>query len=191
MPSRTEQQRPARSVVRARDLGVSAKALARLGLAERIHRGVYVMTDADLTAHHSLAEVATVAPNGIMCLLTALDFHEIGTEMPYGVWMAIGPKARAPKIDFVSMRTFRFSGDALTFGVETHMIEGVPVHITSREKTVADCFKFRSKVSIPVAIEALREYLNSPHRSMDALGEASAICRVQNVMRPYVQALLA
>jgi len=189
MPARTSH--PSRSVARARDLGVSPKVLARLGLAERISRGVYLLTKVDFTAQHSLAEVATVVPNGVICLLSALDFHEIGTEAPHDVWMAVGPKARTPKIDFVSLRTFRFSGEALTFGVETHVIEGVHVRITSREKTVADCFKFRSKVTTAAAIEALREYLDSPRRSMDALTKAAEVCRVRNVMRPYVEAFLA
>jgi len=128
-------------------------------------------------------------PHGIVCLLSALRFHKLTTQNPHEVWMAIGVKARKPKADWPPLRIVRFSSRALTFGIETHTIEQVEVQITSREKTVVDCFKYRNKVGLDVALEALREYLRSRRRSIDALMEAAAASRVTNVIRPYLDAL--
>jgi len=183
-----------RTVVRPRDLGISAKAVARLlrdGRLERIAHGLYEVADADITQHHTLAQVATVVPSAIVCLISALNFHNLGTQAPHGAWIGIEARARKPEIEWVTLRVFRFSGAGMTFGVDTHVIEGVPVKVTSRERTVADCFKYRNKVGLDVAIEALREYLDLPGRSIDALTEASEVRRVYNVMCPYVEALLA
>jgi predicted transcriptional regulator of viral defense system len=177
---------------RARDAGLSRVALARLakaGAVERVGRGLYTRANAKVTEHHTLVEAAVRVPLGIVCLLSALRFHELTTQSPHEVWMAIGVKARKPATDWPPLRIVRFSGTALTFGVEKHRIEGVEVPITSREKTVADCFKYRHKVGLDVAIEALRDYLRSRRRSVDALTEAAAACRVKNVMRPYLEAM--
>jgi len=124
-----------------------------------------------------------------VCLLSALRFHKLTTQSPHEVWLAINVSARKPKTDWPPLRIVRFSGPALTFGVETHRIENVEVRVTSREKTVADCFKYRNKIGLDVAIEALRDYLRSRRRSVDALMEAAAASRVKNVIRPYLEAL--
>ena len=177
---------------RARDAGLSRVALARLakaGAVERVGRGLYTRANAKVTEHHTLVEAAVRIPHGIVCLLSALRFHELTTQSPHEVWMAIGVKARKPATDWPPLRIVRFSGPALTFGVEKHRIEHVEVPITSREKTVADCFKYRHKVGLDVAIEALRDYLRSWRRSVDALTDAAAACRVKNVMRPYLEAM--
>ena len=181
--------------VRARDAtaeGVSRKRLATLtrgGAFERVGRGLYVPTAAKITEHHSLVEAAARVPHGVVCLLSALRFHGIGTQNPHEVWLAIDVKAWKPVADWPPLRIVRFSGVALTYGVEVHKLEGVDVRITSREKTVADCFKYRNKIGLDVGLEALREYLRSRKRSIDHLTKAAEACRVARVMRPYLEAL--
>ena len=181
-----------RGTFRSRDAGVSRVTLARLAKAgdlERVGRGLYARPDSKVTEHHTLVEAAIRVPHGVVCLLSALRFHEPRlTQSPHEVWMAIDVSARKPKTDWPPLRIVRFSGIALSFGVEKHVIENVDVHITSREKTVADCFKYRNKIGLDVAIEALRDYLRSRRRSVDALMEAAAASRVKNVIRPYLEA---
>ena len=179
-------------VFRARDVATSRVALARLtraGSLERVGRGLYVHAKANVTEHHTLVEATVRVPRGVVCLLSALRFHGLTTQSPHEVWMAIGIKARKPVTDWPPLRIVRFSGAALGFGVEKHLIENVTVRITSREKTVADCFKYRNKVGLDVALEALRDYLRARRRSVDALMEAAAASRVTNVIRPYLEAL--
>lgn len=185
----------ARGVLRARDAearGLARRELARLvqsGELERIGRGLYVPAKARITEHHSLVEAAARVPHGVVCLLSALRFHGIGTQNPHEVWLAIDVKAWKPVAHSPPLRIVRFSGIALTYGVEVHKLEGVEVRITSREKTVADCFKYRNKIGLDVALEALREYLRSRKRSIDQLTKAAEACRVARVMRPYLEAL--
>ncbi len=183
-----------RSVLRPRDVAgdVSRTSLARLvdqGELERVGRGLYVPTKTKATEHHTLVEAAKRVPHGIVCLLSALGFHGLTTQSPHEVWLAIDVKARKPKVDWPPLRIVRFSGAALRFGVVEHALEGVAVRITSREKTVADCFKYRNKIGLDVALEALRDYLGARGRSVDALMAAAAASRVTNVMRPYLDAL--
>lgn len=185
----------ASGALRARDaraLGLSALELARLvdaGKLEQVGRGLYVPAKAKLTEHHTLVEAAARVPHGVVCLLSALRFHGIGTQNPHEVWLAIDVKAWKPISDWPPLHIVRFSGTALTYGVETHKLEGVDVRITSREKTVADCFKYRNKIGLDIALEALREYLRSRKRSIDLLTKAAEACRVARVMRPYLEAL--
>lgn len=128
-------------------------------------------------------------PGGVVCLLSALSFHEMTTQSPHEVWVAIDVKARKPTPDSPPIRIVRFSGEALTFGADQHELEGVEVTVTSRAKTVADCFKYRNKIGVDVAVEALREYIGKRGRSMDDLLEAARVCRVSRVMQPYLEAL--
>jgi predicted transcriptional regulator of viral defense system len=125
----------------------------------------------------------------VFCLLSALRFHDLTTQSPHDVWIAIGPKAWRPRVDGPKIRVFRFSGAALTEGVETHTIEGVTVKVYGVAKTVADCFKFRNKVGLDVALEALRESWRERRASMDDLWLYAKVCRVSNVMRPYLEGL--
>ncbi len=187
---------PRSGILRASELtalGVSRTAIGRMteaGALERVGRGLYVPKGAKVTEHHSLAEASKRVPHGIVCLLSALAFHGMGTQSPHEVWLAIDVKARKPaEGEGVPLHIVRFSGRARTFGVEEHVIEGVAVQVTSRAKTVADCFKYREKLGLDVALEALKAYLGKRGRSMDALLEAGAVCRVANVMRPYIEAL--
>lgn len=192
-------QRPPRKaqpgVIRARDAaahGLSRKRLSELtraGKLERVSRGVYTAADAEVTEHHTLVEAAASVPDGVICLLSALRFHELGTQQPHEVWVAIGRKAWKPRLDWPPVHVVRFSGEALDFGVEEHVLENVSVKITSREKTVADCFKYRNKIGLDIALEALREYLRSRKRSVDALVRAARVCRVARVMQPYLESM--
>jgi predicted transcriptional regulator of viral defense system len=183
-------------VVRSSDLksrGIPREYLSRLhseGVLERASRGVYYLPEIDITEHHSLAEAAKIAPKGIVCLLSALKFHELTTQSPFEVWLAIHPKAYRPTGDGVPLRVVRFSGPALTSGVEEHLIEGVVIRIYSPAKTVADCFKYRNKIGLDVALEALRDYRKRRHAGVEELWKYAKICRVANVMRPYMEALL-
>jgi predicted transcriptional regulator of viral defense system len=182
-------------VVRPRDVagqGVSRTRIQRLtesGGLERVGRGLYVPAGTRITEHHTLVEAAKRVPGGVVCLLSALSFHRLTTQSPHEVWLAVDVKARKPKTDWPPLRIVRFSGEARAFGVETHVIEGVEVRITSRAKTVADCFKYRNKIGVDVAVEALREYLGKRGRSMDELQRAADVSRVGRIIRPYLEAL--
>ena len=163
--------------------------LAQGGKVERIGRGLYRLPGHDASLHASLAAAAKAVPRGVVCMLSALAFHEIGTQLPFEVWMAIDRKARRPQPGGVALRFFRFSGAALAEGVRTHRIEGVAVKIYDPAKTVADCFKYRNKIGIDVAVEALREGWGNQRFTMDELWRYAGICRVSVVMRPYLEML--
>jgi predicted transcriptional regulator of viral defense system len=172
--------------------GVSRATVQRLcerGILRRLGRGIYGLADAELTEHHTLAEAARRVPAGVVCLLSALRFHELTTQNPFEVWLAIDGKAFKPKVDWPPVRIVRFSGAALTFGVEEHDVEGVPVRVTSPAKTVADCFKYRNKIGVDVAVEALAAYRRERRGSVDELLRAAAVDRVAVVLRPYLESL--
>jgi predicted transcriptional regulator of viral defense system len=183
-------------VLRLRDLraqGIHPEHLRRLcarGLLERVGRGLYALANAPLTENRSLAEACLRVPAGVVCLLSALQFHRLTTQLPAEVWLAIDRKARRPKADTLPLRIVRFSGPALHFGVEEHRVEGVPVKVYSPAKTVADCFKYRNKIGLDVALEALRDCWKQRRATMDELWQAARICRVANVMRPYLESLV-
>jgi predicted transcriptional regulator of viral defense system len=183
-------------VLRPRDLvahGIARHYLRiaeRQGLVVRSGRGLYTPADAAITEFHTFAEAAKRAPRGVICLLSALRFHDIGTQNPFEVWIAIGEKDRRPRSDNPRMRTVRFSKQSLEFGQKTHRIEGVPTRIFSVAKTVADCFKYRNKIGLDVALEALRESLKNRKATTADLWKAAKVCRVANVMRPYMEALI-
>ena len=182
-------------LLRPRDVeacGVSRMTLSTLvrqGKLIRLCRGLYALPDRPVSEHTTLAEVASKHPNTLVCLLSALQFHGLTTQSPFEVWVAIANKARAPKMDYPPLRVVRFSGDALTEGVEKHGVDGVTVQVTSVAKTVADCFKYRNKIGLDVALEALREAWNAKRVKMDDLWHCAQVCRVANVMRPYLEAL--
>lgn len=186
-------------VLRPRDLahvGIAPSYLDRLyraGRFERVGRGLYVPMGWQLTEHHALAEVCARVPRGVVCLLSALHFRGIGTQQPFEVWLAISVKDRAPRIPELPHRIVRFSGRALREGVEEHTIEGVRIPVFCPAKTVADCFKYRNKIGLDVALEALRDVWRRRHETrvtMDELWRYAQICRVANVMRPYLESLV-
>ena len=183
--------------------GVTAREIAAAGLhrqvltrlveahqLERVVRGVYRIPDQPFTEHHGLALVSSSIPQGIICLLSALQFHQLGTQLPSEVWIAIDRRARRPALKYPPLRVLRFSGAALSQGIETHRIEGQTVRVYNITKTLADCFKYRHKIGIDVVLEALREAWRSRRFTMEELDRYAAICRVQRVMRPYLEALL-
>lgn len=183
-------------LLRTRDLerlGIPRVVLTRLvrdGRLHRISRGIYTLPDRTPSEHDPLLEVALRYPKGVFCLLTALRFHELTTQAPFQVWLAIPNKARPPKLDYPPLRVVRMSRAAIAEGVEEHELSGVPVHVFSVAKTVADCFKFRSQVGLDVALEALREAWHGKRVTMDELWRCASVCRVSNVMRPYLESLV-
>jgi predicted transcriptional regulator of viral defense system len=186
-----------RQGVSARELtaaGVHRQVLSRLvadGEIERIARGLYRLPERPATEHHALAVAAAAVPRGVVCLLSALQFHGVGTQLPSQVWLAIDRRARRPALQHPPLHVVRYTGRALTAGIELHRIEGSAVRIYGVAKTLADCFKYRNKIGLDVALEALREAWRKRLFSMDALDRFAAVCRVQKVMRPYVEALVA
>lgn len=165
-------------------------SLVREGLLVRQSRGVYVAANHPYTEHNGLAQVAKRVPAAVVCLLSALRFHEISTQNPSQIWIALAEKARKPRMEYPPIRVVRFSGPALTDGVETHRIEGVEVRVYSLAKTIADCFKYRHKIGVDVALEALRESWQAGKITMGQIDQTARVCRVQRVMRPYLEALV-
>jgi predicted transcriptional regulator of viral defense system len=163
--------------------------LGRLGLVERVGRGLYVAADAQWTEHHSLAEVAARVPHGVVCLLSALNVHGLTTQAPSEVWVAVDRKARAPREPGLPIRLVRFSGAALTSGIEERSVEGVTVRVYSPAKTVVDCFRYRNKIGLDVAIEALRDCYRQRLATVDELWEYASKLRVAAVIRPYLESL--
>ena len=184
-----------KGILRPRDLaakGIPREILRRLcesGELTRTGRGLYVVEMDSITENHTLAEVARLAPRGIVCLLSALRFHELTTQIPGEIWLAIPSNARRPKGGTATIRPVHFSGAALTEGVEEHIIEKAPVHVYSAAKTVADCFKARNKIGLDVALEALRDFWRKRKGTMDELVRFAKICRVARIMQPYLESL--
>ena len=139
--------------------------------------------------HHALALATRQVPHGIIALLSALQFHGLTTQLPSEVWFAIHRNARRPRIDYPPLRIVRFSGANLTYGIEEHSVEGITLRITDQAKTVADCFKYRNKIGLEVALEALRDFIRQGG-SLDALWKAAAVCRVARVIRPYLESVV-
>lgn len=184
-----------KQIVRAQDLdiaGIPRNYLPRLvgrGQLQKLGRGIYTSMTLPVSEHISLLEVSRKVPKAVICLLSALKFHEIGTQVPHEIWIAIDVKAWAPQIDSPAVRIIRFSGNALCFGMQQKKIGSLEIRVFSPAKTVADCFKFRNKIGADVALEALRDCYRQKKASMDELWEAAKVCRVANVMRPYLESL--
>ena len=182
-------------VVRPKDLearGIGRANLYRLvekGLLLRVGRGLYATPNHDLTAEHALVQVAKRVPAAVVCLLSALRFQGLTTQQPAAVWIALPGKARRPSLDYPRLRVARFSGLALTEGIETHRLEGVEVKVYSPAKTVADCFKYRNKIGIDVAVEALKDFTRRHRGKADELAYHARICRVQRILQPYLDAI--
>lgn len=182
-------------VVRARDLapkGIPRVVLSRVvssGELKRVGRGLYAPSEHYASENTFLAELAIKSPQGVACLLTALRFHELTTQSPFEIWWAIPSKARAPRMQFPPIRIVRMSQGSLKAGIETHRIDGATIHVFNVAKTVADCFKYRGKIGLDVALEALREAMRSKRASADDIWRYAKICRVANVMRPYMESV--
>jgi predicted transcriptional regulator of viral defense system len=182
-------------LLRARDVvahGLPSVVLSRLvhaGRLERVARGVYGLPGHASSEHRSLAEASIRVDRGVVCLLSALRVHEIGTQAPFEVWLAVPPNMPNPRLDQPALRIVRMSGAALAEGVAYRSIDGVDVPVFDAEKTVADCFKFRNKIGLDVAIEALQDGWRQRKLSMDRLWHYATVDRVANVMRPYMESL--
>jgi predicted transcriptional regulator of viral defense system len=187
----------ARKLLRARDVaqeGLPTIALTRLveaGKLERVARGLYGVPGASISEHRSLAEVAVRVPKGVVCLLSALRVHEIGTQAPHEVWIAIPQQMTAPRLDQPAVRIVRMSDAALAEGVERLKIDGVEVPMFNAARTVVDCFRFRNKIGLDVALEALRDGWRQRKFTLDELWRHATAGRVANVMRPYIEAITA
>jgi len=173
-------------------LGLSFRQLQRLvaeGTVEKLGSGLYRLSEVEPNELETIAMVASAAPNAIVCLLTALRIHGIGTQSPHEVWIALDRKGRKPRRVPARLRIVRFSGAMLTYGVVKRSMLGVPVSITSPARTVVDCFRYRNKVGIDVAMEALRDALRSRITTVDEIVRAAEVCRARTVMRTYLEAL--
>ena len=166
------------------------RVMVERGELEKISRGLYRLIDSQMPTHPDLAAVAVKVPHGVICLISALAYHELTTQIPHEVYLAIDRNSEPPRIEFPPVRTFRFSGAAFTEGVERHKVDSVTLRVYSREKTIADCFKFRNKIGLDTCVEALRRYRESRGFNPDVLLRYAAICRVKQVMRPYIEAML-
>lgn len=186
----------ARGIARLAELraeGVTAATMSRMerdGEVLRLARGLYQLPDAPLDVHHSLAEAAKRLPKGVVCLVSALAFHDLTDQLPRHVWMAIGQKDWAPKADGVSIRLVRFTDRLLADGVETHTVEGVSVKVFGVAKTIADCFRYRNKIGLSVAIEGLQEALRQRKATPDEIAKQAERGAVATVIRPYLEALI-
>ncbi len=176
----------------AEDIGPETLArLVREDAVVRPARGLYQLPDRAIEADHTLAEAAFLVPKGIICLTSALQYHELTLQMPAAVWMAIERTAWRPKIDYPAIRFVRFSGDSLTDGVVHHAIEGIEVPITEPARTIVDCFRYRAKIGLDVAMEGLREGLRRRRCTPDELWRYASKTRAWTVMRPYVEAMVS
>jgi len=186
------QKNPIQRMRDLESLGLSrprVRSLVDQGILEKASRGLYIVRSAGVTENRTLAEVGKRVPHGVICLLSALRFHDLTTQSPHEVWIALERSAWSPKLEHLNLRIVRFSGNAFEEGHQEHIIEGVPVQITSPAKTIADCFKYRNKIGLDVALEALREVRRKRLCSLDELMHFARICRVANVMKPYLEFL--
>ena len=182
-------------MLRAADLqvlGAPRMALTRLsrsGQLEKVGRGLYRLPNANMSEHEGLASVAVKVPQAVFCLLTALQFHELTTQLPRRVWIAMPRGSHAPRIEHPPLKMVQFTGASYSEGVETFERDRVQLRVYTVAKTVADCFKHRNKIGLDVGLEALKEALAQKKASVDDLWHYAKICRVSNVMRPYLEAI--
>jgi predicted transcriptional regulator of viral defense system len=164
--------------------------MERAQILEKLNRGLYRLTDLPALGNPDLVTIALKVPSGVICLISALTYHEITTQVPHEIYVALKRGMEAPRLGHPPLRIFWFSGQALTLGIDSHKIDGVSVHIYSPEKTIADCFKYRNKIGLDTAIEALKLYREKKRFKADDLMKFARVCRVDKVMRPYLEALL-
>ncbi len=177
-----------------RDAGVGPETVARLmreGVVARVARGLYQLADAIPDPRRSLAEASARVPRGVICLTSALQFHELTLQMPSAVWIAIDRTGWKPDVEYPPIRFVRFSGQTLAGGVERHLIDGIEVPIFEPAKSIVDCFRYRNKIGLDIALEGLREGLRSGRVTPDQLWEFARTARAWSMMRPYVEAMVA
>jgi predicted transcriptional regulator of viral defense system len=165
--------------------------LYQAGHLQRVARGLYSLPDVEITEHQAAQEVCQRVPKAVLCLLSALHFHEVGTQMPHEIWIALPEGTRAPALDYPALRITRLRGMAYSEGIETITSHGAPIRVYSVAKTVADCFKFRNKIGLDVALEALKDAWRKRKVSMADIQHFAQINRVEKIMQPYLEALVA
>ncbi|GMR20796.1 MAG: type IV toxin-antitoxin system AbiEi family antitoxin domain-containing protein [Gammaproteobacteria bacterium] len=173
--------------------GISRYSLYKMrdnGVVEQVSRGIFRMADLPPISNPDLVTVSLRFPNAVICLISALSYHGITTQIPHAVSVAVSRGVRMPSLDSPPVHAYKFSEDAFTFGIETHQIDGVAVQIYSPEKTLADCFKYRNKLGMDVVLEALKLYKSQKKINLDNLLKYAKICRVEKVIRPYLEATL-
>jgi predicted transcriptional regulator of viral defense system len=165
-------------------------SMLEAGVIEKLNRGLYRLTDMPPLGNPDFVSVSLRIPNGVICLISALAYHEITTQVPHEVYVALERGTEAPRLSHPPIRVFWFSGQAFTAGIETHKIDGASVRIYSPEKTIADCFKYRNKIGLETAIEALKLYRKKKRFKADDLMKFARACRIEKIIRPYLEALL-
>jgi predicted transcriptional regulator of viral defense system len=165
-------------------------ALRDAGIVEQLSRGLYRLAEAPPLGNPDLVTVARRVPKGVICLVSALAFHDLTTQLPHAVYQAVPRDSEPPRLDYPPVRVFRFGARAYGAGIESHAVDGTRVHIYSREKTLADCFKYRNKIGLDTALEALGRYRDQGRIDVESLLEHAQACRVAHVMRPYLEATL-
>lgn len=164
--------------------------LCKEGRLEKVGRGLFRSNNMTITENIDLIEVSKQVPRAVICLISALSFHQITTQIPHQVWISIPKGSWSPSIEYPPLSITFVSETPYSFGIEEHQMNGASVKIYSPAKTVADCFKFRNKVGLDVALEALREVWRSKKATVNELMEAAAVCRVAKIMRPYLEAIV-
>jgi len=173
--------------------GIHPRTLYKMrdvGMIERLSRGLYRLSDLPPLSEPDIIAVTMRVPESVLCLISALAFHEMTTQIPHEIYIAIKRNSRTPRVDYPPVRIFRFSGMAFTEGVEIHKIDGVSIHVYSPEKTLADCFKYRHKIGLDTAIESLKLYRERKRVKYDLLMHFAKICRVMKIMRPYLESMI-
>ena len=165
-------------------------ALKDRGVIEPVSRGIYRLRELPPLDNPDLVTLSLRFPNAVVCLISALAYHDITTQIPHEVSVAVPRDSRVPSLGYPPIRAHRFSQEAYKRGIETHLLDGVPVKIYSREKTLADCFKFRNKIGMDVVLEAVKLHKTRNGFNLGELIEYARICRVEKVMRPYLEALV-
>jgi predicted transcriptional regulator of viral defense system len=185
----------ARGMLRLKDFiaeGIEPETLSRLVRSAKVvrpARGLYQLPGTPVEAAHMLAEAAILIPNGVICLTSALQFHELTLQMPSAIWVGIEPGAWRPTISYPPVRFARFNSWAMTEGISRHRIENREIPITDPARTIVDCFRYRNKIGLDIALEGLREGLRRRKCTPDELCRYAVKARAWNVMRPYVEAI--
>jgi predicted transcriptional regulator of viral defense system len=165
-------------------------AMRDAGVIEQLSRGLYRLAEAPPLANPDLVAVARRVPRGVVCLISALALHDLTTQIPHEVWLAVPRDSEAPRVDYPPIRVFRYANQAFAAGVETRDMDGTKIRVYSREKTLVDCFKYRNKIGLDTAVEALKRYKQQGRINADAIMRYAQTCRVANVTRPYLEAVL-
>ena len=178
---------------KAIEYGIDLHTIADMvnaGLLVKEARGIYRLASLPPLSNPDLVQVALRVPQSVICLISALSYYHITTQTPYQIYIAIPQNTKKPRIDYPPIEVVKLTGDAFSSGIQENLIDGVSIRIYNKEKTVADCFKFRNKIGLDIAIEALKDYLREPRRDIEKLIYYARICRVEKILRPYIEASL-